>query len=214
MEPLPNKTLGQRLRDLRQKADLSLRDLGNKLKDPETGIHVSAAFLSDIENGRRFPSEEMFEKLAEVLSADAAELRRCDPRGPAKEMQNLATMNAQYAFAFRRAVDFVQDQKLSPEEFVRRVETNAISNEEFIRRWDSLVNQQIQSDVLGSVAESMNTPPLSKVKNEEAMRRLLALMSQPIPPDLLERIAELRVIPEPATISEVPPPTTSHGQTT
>ena len=123
MNPLPTKTLGQRVRELRQKAGLALRDLGAKLKDPETGTHVSAAFLSDIENGRRFPSDELVDKIAEVLGGDATELRRCDPRGPAREIQDLAVMNAQYAFAFRRAVDFVQEHNLTPEEFIRRVET-------------------------------------------------------------------------------------------
>ena len=123
MDPRPTKTLGQRMRELRQNADLALRDLGEKLKDPETGTHVSAAFLSDIENGRRFPSDDLIGKIAEVLGCDAAELRKCDPRGPAREIQDLAVMNAQYAFAFRRAVDFVQDNKLTPEEFIRRVET-------------------------------------------------------------------------------------------
>jgi transcriptional regulator with XRE-family HTH domain len=123
MDPLPTKTLGQRVRELRQKADMALRDLGEKLKDPETGTHVSAAFLSDIENGRRFPSDDLIDRMAEVLGADADELRKCDPRGPAREIQDLAVMNARYAFAFRRAVDFVQDHNLSPEEFIRRVES-------------------------------------------------------------------------------------------
>lgn len=122
MEPLPNKTLGQRLRELRQDADLTLRDLGAKLKDPTTKTPVSAAFLSDIENGRRFPSDDMIEKIAEILGTDPMELRRCDPRGPAREIQDLATMNPQYAFAFRRAVEHIQDWKISPEELVRRIE--------------------------------------------------------------------------------------------
>ena len=126
-QPLPSKTLGQVVRDLRLKADMSLRDLGDKLKDPTTNTPVSAAFLSDIENGRRFPSDDMIDKIAAVLGANALELRRCDPRGPAKEMQELATMNPKYAFAFRRAVDFVQDQNLSPQEFIRRVEDTRLA---------------------------------------------------------------------------------------
>lgn len=124
MEPLPTKTLGQLLRELRQRANLSLRDLGEKLKDPATNTPVSAAFLSDIENGRRFPSEDMIDKIAEALNCDAMELRKSDPRGPVREIQDLSTMNAKYAFAFRRAVDFVLGKKLSPEEFIRRVEAD------------------------------------------------------------------------------------------
>jgi transcriptional regulator with XRE-family HTH domain len=157
MEPLPNKTLGQLLREKRQNADLSLRDLGEKLKDPVTNTPVSAAFLSDIENGRRFPSDDMIEKLAEVLDADAGELRRCDPRGPAKEMQDLATMNAKYAFAFRRAVDFVQDQALSPDEFVRRVENDRAA--ELVRRFETIFGRPLfesEWETVLKIAQSQN----------------------------------------------------------
>lgn len=121
-DSLPNKTLGQRLRELRIKADLSLRELGEKLKDQESHIHVSAAFLSDIENGRRFPSDEMLERMANLFSADIHELKLCDPRGPTKEIQDLATMNPRYAFAFRRAVEFIQSSNMSPDVFVKRLE--------------------------------------------------------------------------------------------
>ena len=47
-------TLGQKIHELRDKADLSLRELALK-------ISVSAPFLSDIELGRRFPSEEVLQ---------------------------------------------------------------------------------------------------------------------------------------------------------
>lgn len=43
------KTLGQRIRELRERDDLSLREFARKLG-------VSAAFLSDVELGRRHPS--------------------------------------------------------------------------------------------------------------------------------------------------------------
>lgn len=121
MEPLPNKTLGQRLRELRQRDDLSLRELGDKLKDLKTATPVSAAFLSDIENGRRFPSDDMIEKFADLFGVDTHELKSCDPRGPIREIQDLATMNPQYAFAFRRAVEYVQESKISPETLLHRI---------------------------------------------------------------------------------------------
>lgn len=115
--------MGQRLRELREAAKLSLRDVGDLLKDPVTGTPVSAAFLSDIENGRRFPSDDLLCRLALVLRADVGELRRHDQRPPSREMQDLAGMNAQYAFAFRRAVEIVHEQKLSPQDVVRRLES-------------------------------------------------------------------------------------------
>jgi|LakMenEpi03Aug12_release.lakeMendotaPanAssembly.Ray.scaffolds.fasta_scaffold694766_1 transcriptional regulator with XRE-family HTH domain len=159
MEPLPNKTLGQHLRELRQKADLSLRDLGEKLKDPKTNTPVSAAFLSDIENGRRFPSDEMIEKLAEILGANVQELRSCDPRGPAKEIQDLATMNPKYAFAFRRAVDAIQGQNLTPQEFVRRIEDT--NSQKFAQKFDQIASfpdwEEAMDRILAEMTELWKT---------------------------------------------------------
>jgi transcriptional regulator with XRE-family HTH domain len=48
-------SLGQRLHELRDRADLSLRELAKK-------VGISSPFLLDIELGRRFPSEEILAK--------------------------------------------------------------------------------------------------------------------------------------------------------
>ena len=124
MSELSDKTMGQKIRELREAAKLALRDVGDLLKDPATGTPVSAAFLSDIENGRRFPSDDLLGRLALVLRTNVAELRKCDQRPPSREIQDLALMNAQYAFAFRRAVEIVHEQKLSPQDVVRRLESD------------------------------------------------------------------------------------------
>jgi len=50
-------TLGARLRELREFSPYSLRELARELE-------ISAPFLSDIELGRRFPSDQILEKLA------------------------------------------------------------------------------------------------------------------------------------------------------
>lgn len=57
-----------------------------------------------------------------------AHLRKCDPRGPAREIQDLAVMNPQFAFAFRRAVEFVQDRKITPDEMIRRLEQEPVED--------------------------------------------------------------------------------------
>jgi transcriptional regulator with XRE-family HTH domain len=54
-------TLGEVLRGARNNADLSLRDLAKKLS-------VTASYLSDIENDRRVPSEEVLGELAKVFN--------------------------------------------------------------------------------------------------------------------------------------------------
>lgn len=114
------KTLGQRIRELRQERDLSLRDLGDRLKEPGSTNPVSAAFLSDLENGRRFPSEEMIGKLAVALGTTEEDLQSHDQRAPSRELSDLVEMNAQYAFAFRRVLEEVKSTGMPPDEIVRR----------------------------------------------------------------------------------------------
>ena len=117
------KTLGQRIRELRQERDLSLRDLGDRLKGKDDVNPVSAAFLSDIENGRRFPSDDMLVKLASILGVTVEELRNHDQRPPSREMNDLVEMNAQFSFAFRKAMEVVKEQNMTPDEFVQRITT-------------------------------------------------------------------------------------------
>src|SRR6516225_8151613 len=75
-------SLGQRLRQLRDKADLSLRELAKR-------IGISSPFLSDIELGRRFPSEEILEKLAAALNVSLEELKKYDNREPIADLKRL-----------------------------------------------------------------------------------------------------------------------------
>jgi transcriptional regulator with XRE-family HTH domain len=91
------KTLGEYIRELREKHDFSVRELAKKLK-------VSAPFLSDIELGRRHPSEEVLERLAAALGTKAEELRKYDSRPPMQELKRLATNDPAMGFALRRVV--------------------------------------------------------------------------------------------------------------
>jgi transcriptional regulator with XRE-family HTH domain len=54
------RTLGELLREARTAADLSLRDLAKKLS-------ISPSYISDIENDRRVPSEEVLRDLANTF---------------------------------------------------------------------------------------------------------------------------------------------------
>jgi transcriptional regulator with XRE-family HTH domain len=115
-------TLGQRIRELRQERDLSLRELGDRLKDTATGAPVSSAFLCDLEKGRRFPSEEMIGKLAIALGTTVEDLHEHDQRAACRKLKELVEINAQYAFAFRKAIQVIRKTGMTPEEFVQRVE--------------------------------------------------------------------------------------------
>ena len=99
------KTLGQRIRELRGANDLSLREFAKKLGD------LSAAFLSDVELGRRFPSEKVLAKMAAVLGVSEEDLRSHDNRMPMEELRRLASSDPMYGVAFRKLVESKIDAK-------------------------------------------------------------------------------------------------------
>lgn len=92
------KTLGERIRELREERDLSVRELAKRLK-------VSAAFLSDVELGRRHPSDEVLERLATELRTKAEDLKKYDARPPVQELKRIAATDPAMGFALRRVVD-------------------------------------------------------------------------------------------------------------
>lgn len=103
------KTLGQRIRELRDKEDLSLRELAKKLGG------LSAAFLSDIELGRRHPSEKVLADLARVLKTTVEDLQDYDTRPPVEEIKRLASADPAFGLALRKVVD----KGVSPEELMK-----------------------------------------------------------------------------------------------
>jgi transcriptional regulator with XRE-family HTH domain len=107
-------SLGQRLRELRDKADLSLRELAKR-------IGVTSPFLSDIELGRRFPSEEILAKLAGALNVSFEDLEQYDNRGPIADLKRLMDSDPKLGFAFRTAVEKVKSGELSAEELIARL---------------------------------------------------------------------------------------------
>ncbi len=99
------KTLGEHIRELREKRDWSVRDLAKK-------IQVSAPFLSDVELGRRHPSDDVLERLAALLDTSVNALKKYDARPPIQELKRIAATNPQMGFALRRVVD----EGVSPED--------------------------------------------------------------------------------------------------
>lgn len=108
------RSLGDRIRQLRNERDLSLRELA-KL------VEVSAPFLSDVEGGKRFPKDDTLEKIARALRTTVADLKSHDTRAPAKEMLELADENSDFAIAFRRVIEHVRDQELTPMQLMKMV---------------------------------------------------------------------------------------------
>jgi transcriptional regulator with XRE-family HTH domain len=89
-------TLGDRLRQLRETKDLSLRELAKQLGD------VTAAHLSDIEFGRRFPSDDLLRKLAGFFKVEEKQLRALDTRPPVDELKRMAQNDPVLGLALRK----------------------------------------------------------------------------------------------------------------
>jgi transcriptional regulator with XRE-family HTH domain len=102
------QTLGQKIRELREAKDVSLREFAKKLGD------LSAAFVSDVELGRRFPSDKVFAKMAHVLGVTVDELKKYDTRPPLDELKRMAASDPTFGFALRSVID----QRVSADELM------------------------------------------------------------------------------------------------
>jgi transcriptional regulator with XRE-family HTH domain len=109
------KTLGQRIRELREGKDLSLREFAKKLGG------LSAPFLSDVELGRRYPSDKVLADMARVLGTTVSDLRSHDTRPPVEGLKRLTTSNPAYGLAFRRVID----EEVSPEDLLKLAKNKA-----------------------------------------------------------------------------------------
>src|SRR5205823_6231735 len=91
--------------------DLSLRELADK-------VGCSAAFLSDVELGRRHVSDKLFPKLAQFLGISATELRTYDTRPPIKDLKTLVAADPAYGIALRKVIA----KKISADELIKLAE--------------------------------------------------------------------------------------------
>lgn len=94
-------SFGGNLRELREKKGISLRVLAKK-------IGVSAAFLSDIELGRRFPSDDRIEMLAAEIGVTAADLKQFDFRDEAEYIRQLMFADPAAGMVFRTVRSKIQ----------------------------------------------------------------------------------------------------------
>ncbi len=92
------KTLGDRLRELRDERDFSLREFAKKLE-------ATAAHLSDIENGRRYPSPELLAKMAHVLGVKVEDLEQHDDRAPVDDLRRIVRRDPAFGFALRKLAE-------------------------------------------------------------------------------------------------------------
>jgi transcriptional regulator with XRE-family HTH domain len=106
------KSLGEYIREQRQRKDMSLRDFAKKLGG------LSPAFISDIELGRRYPSDRVLENMAHILEVTLEDLRKYDSRAPVENLKKLAEQEPAFGAAFRTIVD----KQISPEDLLKLAE--------------------------------------------------------------------------------------------
>ncbi len=107
-------TLGQRIRELRDAKDVSLREFAKQ-------IEVTPAHLSDIELGRRFPSDQLLTRIAARLGVRVEELEKHDSRPPVDEIRRLSEADPAYGFAFRKLVDEMRKNNITMDDVLREV---------------------------------------------------------------------------------------------
>lgn len=86
------------MRRRRDELDISLRELAKRLD-------CSPAFISDIELGRRYPSEKVLAEIAHVLKVKVEEIRALDVRAPIEDIKRITHNDPTFALAFRTVID-------------------------------------------------------------------------------------------------------------
>lgn len=108
------QSLGQFIREERDRLNISLRELARRIK-------VSAPFLTDIELGRRFPSDDTLKDLATTFGRSLEDMKQYDPRATISELKRIMDENPGVQFAFRKAVNQVRDGSLTAEELAKKL---------------------------------------------------------------------------------------------
>lgn len=110
-----NVAFGQKLRQLRESAGISLRELARDAK-------ISAPFLSDVELGRRFPKDETLLLIAKKLRVRLETLKEHDTRTAIADLKRMADTTPSLGFAFRAMVDQVNEGKLTPADLAAQLQ--------------------------------------------------------------------------------------------
>lgn len=115
--------LGSFLRKTRMERGLSVRAVSEQIAKIGNGTdieRVSVAYLCDIENSRREPSDNALRLICKVLELEDADITPYDARVPSQELKDLAVSNKNYGIAFRRMVTAIHEQNITPEELLKK----------------------------------------------------------------------------------------------
>ena len=108
------KTLGEFIREKREAANISLRELARQIK-------ITPPFLSDVELGRRNPSEEVLAKIAEYFKMPIEELKKLDTRVSFADLKRFIERDPKLGFAFRSAIEDVNQGRTTTEDLTKKL---------------------------------------------------------------------------------------------
>lgn len=104
---MKQSALGARLRELREERNLGLRELARR-----TG--VSPSFLSEIESGRRSPSDTVLEKLTAELEVGSEELRTLHAGKIAGDLKDLMESDTSWVPVLFKLAEKARQRALNP----------------------------------------------------------------------------------------------------
>lgn len=109
-------TLGEKIRNLREAKQLSLRELGRRAV-------VSPSFLSGIEGGSRYPSAETLARLAKQLEVSLAPLRKLDNRSSLAKIRQIIDTEPSWGLVFKKLAAAAATGKVAPENLLKWLES-------------------------------------------------------------------------------------------
>jgi len=112
------KSLAQVIKESRENLGLSIRQLARS-------VEVSAPFVSDIELGRRFPSDEVLGRLAKTLEMPVEALKQHDTRVFISSLKKLIDTSPTWSFALRTVAEKATEGKLTPEDLLKKLNSKA-----------------------------------------------------------------------------------------
>ena len=107
-------SLGDKVRQLRNKMDISMRELARR-----TGI--SSSFMGEIEAGRRYPKEAYLAAIAKELGVKVGELRKLDTRSSLEDLKRLVDRDPAWGTAFNRISSAASDGTLTPAALMKKL---------------------------------------------------------------------------------------------
>jgi transcriptional regulator with XRE-family HTH domain len=109
-----NRTLGEVIRDTRSAQGLSIRELAKRAE-------ISSAFLSEIERGRRNPSNVVVKRLAQILEIQASILQGLNPVAALWEFKEIIEKDRELAIAFTSMVRALKAGTIGAKAVAKRI---------------------------------------------------------------------------------------------